>query len=283
MSTPIKILLLLLAWLLYTVFAYRGCKEQFCLTCGDDAATGIVVPPDGEVTPQQRFAIDFKWGAAAPIKNEGADEQIKGILAGLTADNLLEVTGFYFEGESKPRRFDNLGFARAEEIKKMLAAAGVPADRIRVRARAIDETEGVREGFFEGFETRWVEPEKKEVVETVQTLADRIIIRFPTGSTIGKYDDAVNTYFDQLAEHVKQSGETITLTGHTDNVGDPDRNMTLGQARADAVKALLLRKGVKPEQITTATKGQTQPVTTNDTEEGRAENRRVEVRLNKTN
>ncbi len=281
MSTPIKILLLLLAWLLYTVFVYRGCKEQLCLTCGDGATSGVATPPS-DTMEAVRYPIDFRWGDAAAYQNEGAEGQIKGIAAGQTNDNLLEITGYYYEGESRPRGFDNLGFARAEQIKALLIKSGIPADRIRIRARAMEEAEGVRDNFFVGYESRWIEPEKKEVVETVQELADRIIIRFPTGSTQGRYDKAVTDYFDQLAARVKTTGETITLTGHTDNVGDPARNMTLGQGRADAVKAILLKKGVKPEQITTSSKGQTQPVTTNDTDKGRAENRRVEVRLNKT-
>lgn len=278
MSTPIKILLLLLAWLLYTVFVFRGCKEQLCLTCGDGVSTGVVAPPDEEADTRTRYPIDFLWEKAEPFKNEGADDQIKSILADLNDNNILEVTGYYFEGEASPGEFENLGFARADQIKRMLIAAGIPAGRIQVRARAMQESEGVRDNYFVGYESRWLEPEQK-VVETVQELDDRIIIRFPVGSTQMTYDKNVDDYLDQLAERVKKTGETITLTGHTDNTGTVDGNQKLGQERAQAIKRILTGKGVIAGQVQTDSKGQTQPVTTNDTEEGRRENRRVEVRL----
>lgn len=280
MSTPIKILLLLLAWLLYSVLVFKSCKKELCLSCGDSATTGITAPPGGEADSTGRYPIDFQWGNAQPFVNDGGDAQIKALAGSLKDGQTLEVTGFYYEGETKPPGFENFGFARAEEIKKMLVAAGISADRISVRARAVDETDGVRTGYFPGYESRVLEP-KQEVVETVQELDDRIIIRFPTGSTQMTYDKKVNDYLDQLATRVKQTGETISLTGHTDNVGTDDVNQKLGQERADAIKKILTGKGVKADQVQTASKGKSQPVTTNDTDAGRSENRRVEVRLNK--
>ena len=140
MSTPIKILLLLLAWLLYTVFAYRGCKEELCLHCGDGTA-GVVAPPAGPEESITRYPIDFQWDNAEAFKNDGADAELKALAAGLqNNNNVLEVTGYYYEGEKAPPGFDNMGFARAARLKDMLAAAGVPADRIQTRARALQAT-----------------------------------------------------------------------------------------------------------------------------------------------
>ncbi|HMR42403.1 MAG TPA: OmpA family protein, partial [Saprospiraceae bacterium] len=68
-------------------------------------------------------------------------------------------------------------------------------------------------------------------------------------------------------------------TGHTDNVGEADENMKLGARRAGAIKDILVKSGVNANQITTDSKGESQPVASNDTEEGRHDNRRVEVRL----
>ena len=86
-------------------------------------------------------------------------------------------------------------------------------------------------------------------------------------------------YLDRLAERIKQTGETVTLTGHTDNVGEPEPNFKLGADRSEKIKANLVKLGVNPDQVQTSSKGETQPRATNDTEEGRYENRRVEVRL----
>jgi OOP family OmpA-OmpF porin len=70
----------------------------------------------------------------------------------------------------------------------------------------------------------------------------------------------------------------VEIQGHTDNVGAAASNMTLSQARADAVKAALTSDyGVTADQITTKGYGDTKPVTKNTTAEGRANNRRVEI------
>jgi OmpA-OmpF porin, OOP family len=58
----------------------------------------------------------------------------------------------------------------------------------------------------------------------------------------------------------------------------PDEaNLKLSQARADAVKAYLISQGVKPEKIGSVGRGEAKPVASNDTPEGRANNRRVEI------
>lgn len=69
---------------------------------------------------------------------------------------------------------------------------------------------------------------------------------------------------------------TIHITGHTDAVGTDEANQILSEGRANAVKADLVTRGVADERITTEGKGEKEPVADNDTEEGRALNRRVE-------
>ena len=71
----------------------------------------------------------------------------------------------------------------------------------------------------------------------------------------------------------------VTVTGHTDNVGSADVNMRLGQQRADAVRQRMIALGIPADRITTASRGEEQPVAPNDTAEGRAQNRRVVIRV----
>ena len=70
----------------------------------------------------------------------------------------------------------------------------------------------------------------------------------------------------------------VVIEGHTDNVGNRDANVRLSKARADAVRAYFISKGVAASRLATVGIGPDQPVAPNDTPEGRAKNRRVQLR-----
>jgi outer membrane protein OmpA-like peptidoglycan-associated protein len=75
--------------------------------------------------------------------------------------------------------------------------------------------------------------------------------------------------------------QTITVEGHTDSRGADDMNQKLSEDRANAVRAYLVERGVKPERIKAVGRGESTPITSNDTPEGRANNRRVEIVIGK--
>ena len=85
---------------------------------------------------------------------------------------------------------------------------------------------------------------------------------------------------DNLVESIKAGQlEMVTAVGHTDSVGSDAYNNRLSQARAEAVKAYLVNKGIDASRIQTAGKGKTQPVADNATPAGRAKNRRVDIEV----
>ena len=71
--------------------------------------------------------------------------------------------------------------------------------------------------------------------------------------------------------------QTISVTGHTDNIGPEPYNVKLSEKRAASVQEFLVGKGVKPERIKTEAKGPREPIATNKTRDGRAQNRRTEI------
>ena len=71
----------------------------------------------------------------------------------------------------------------------------------------------------------------------------------------------------------------IEISGHTDNVGSEDDNLVLSHQRAESVKLALINKGIEPSRIVAIGKGESKPISENDTEEGRARNRRTEFRI----
>ena len=89
--------------------------------------------------------------------------------------------------------------------------------------------------------------------------------------------------FIELNRVVKLMNENPTmkleLSGHTDNVGSDDANLTLSQNRAGSVVAYLNSKGISSDRLVAMGYGESSPVATNDTEEGRELNRRVEFKI----
>ena len=73
--------------------------------------------------------------------------------------------------------------------------------------------------------------------------------------------------------------EVVIAVGHTDSVGGDAYNQKLSVARAEAVKAYLVSKGIEKNRVYTEGKGKSQPVADNKTNEGRAKNRRVEIEV----
>ena len=90
-------------------------------------------------------------------------------------------------------------------------------------------------------------------------------------------------YYDLLKnikEFVEQNNYEITIVGHTDSIGSNQYNFGLSRRRAEAVKAKLLEFGLAEDRIVgIEAMGEEQPIATNATKEGRAQNRRVEFKL----
>ncbi|WP_176085177.1 OmpA family protein [Martelella sp. HB161492] len=78
---------------------------------------------------------------------------------------------------------------------------------------------------------------------------------------------------------VKYNQTAINVNGYTDSTGSDAYNLKLSQERADSVAGYLINKGVDPSRVIPTGYGKADPVASNDTKEGRAQNRRVEIRL----
>jgi outer membrane protein OmpA-like peptidoglycan-associated protein len=83
---------------------------------------------------------------------------------------------------------------------------------------------------------------------------------------------------DQAAETLKEHGNiTVTVEGNTDSIGSEEYNQKLSVRRATAVRDYLAQHGIAASRLTVVGKGESDPVASNDTEDGRAQNRRVEL------
>ncbi len=84
---------------------------------------------------------------------------------------------------------------------------------------------------------------------------------------------------DALAQAAKTCTGVIEVQGHTDSVGQPDRNLRLSNARAESVRQALVERGLSRDRLTSRGFGESNPLADNGTPEGRAQNRRIEFRV----
>ncbi len=101
---------------------------------------------------------------------------------------------------------------------------------------------------------------------------------FATNKTriLNSSEEALNDLYMYLARNPQVR---IKIIGHTDNVGKDAANQKLSEGRANAVRDDLIERGIAADRIEAEGRGETQPIDTNDTEEGRQNNRRVEIEI----
>jgi outer membrane protein OmpA-like peptidoglycan-associated protein len=129
--------------------------------------------------------------------------------------------------------------------------------------------------------------ELEKVAETRRTENGIIVnmkndILFDTGSAQLK-NEAVEQLVKVGDIVAKYGDDRVKIEGHTDAVGGTDYNQKLSEQRADAVKTVLVARGVKPEQISVVGYGETKPIAPNDSTDGKAKNRRVEMHIDVPN
>ena len=113
---------------------------------------------------------------------------------------------------------------------------------------------------------------------------DDLVLNIPSGITFAYDSSAVQPQFqrtlDQVAQTLAEYKETyIDVYGHTDATGSDAYNQALSERRAVAVADYLAGRGVQAARIATRGYGKTQPIASNDTDAGRAANRRVEIKI----
>jgi len=248
-------------WLYSTIFAKNIC-------CPEAAVVPAAVPAEKE-------ALMFDWSNSATKTYDKWPALKKSVLSGDKNDNTLVITGKYFEGETAPTGFADMGMARAAETRKLFP--NIPNTRIELVSEKVPLRDGVKTNEFTNASFNW--KAAPEVEKTVRTIGNTALIYFPFNSTQKEVDPAIDTYLRDLAERLKNGSEKVLITGHTDDRGDADANMKLGDRRAKVVRDILKRYGVAANRITTESKGETQPAEPNGTERGWRMNRRTVVKI----
>jgi outer membrane protein OmpA-like peptidoglycan-associated protein len=217
----------------------------------------------------------FNWNGDKPVSDPKFPDWKKGFLAAKDhgQGDTLVITGHYRANEKDGEK---LALARAAAIRDMLAPE-LPANRVRLAAKMVDD--GLAEGGnpMESASFTWSKMVlKKEESAVIESDKD-VILLFPFNSTVNVRDAKVDAYLKELCEKHKATNATFSVTGHTDNVGTDEENMKMGLDRAKSVAKILMRNGIAGNRIQTSSKGKSEPVADNSTDEGRQQNRRVVI------
>lgn len=122
-------------------------------------------------------------------------------------------------------------------------------------------------------------PAEPEAVQEVITLSDQGNVLFAFDSS--ELTPAAQQQLQALVPKLSDPSVTrIRVVGHTDSKGSDAYNQALSERRASAAAEYLINQGVTPQKITSQGRGESEPVADNETDAGRAQNRRVELHLN---
>lgn len=270
MKIPLWLLaLLFVGWTAWVVNHY------YCQKCG---CCGDVVTEAGKETTGVPL---FKWNSASPESDANFGAWKKTFLKSGGQGDTLVITGHYRAGEKNDSKFENLGLARAAALKGMLVPP-LPDDRVRTAAKLV--TDNLAEGgaALESVSFNWLKMMlKQDAGAIIETDENSVTILFPFNSTVKDKDPKVDAYLQKLGEEHKGDNATFNITGYTDNVGNDADNVALGLARAQSIAQILTRYGIAAGRIKTDSKGKADPVADNSTDDGRHQNRRVVITVNR--
>lgn len=271
-------IVLAILWLLFGIYFVKPCfvidcecdttKSAAAVQPKTDATSGIA-PSTAKVTGP----VLFSWNKEGAVLGDGWDARRQAILDGLGADENLEITGLYRADEVNSTTFDNLGLARANGMADLFKPP-LTDDRIRTKGQLEKAGDSDRTSNFKGVAFRNLKNTK-----AIKEIDDKTIIYFPFNSVNRIKNPEIEAYLNDVAVRVNNSGESIQLTGHTDNVDSKAFNYRLGLQRANMVKQYLVSKGVNASKIIVESKGETMPLVSNKTRAGRSENRRTELQI----
>lgn len=171
-----------------------------------------------------------------------------------------------------------LSLKRAQSVADYLTSTGVDADKLRVVGRGSREPVASNETLEGRVQNRRVD------ILVIAEFRALDTILFPSVALFErKSADLTESGRALLDEKRKEARELLSrasyieIVGHTDDKGDANDNMVLSKLRAASVRDHLAGQGLDGSKIFTSGMGETMPIASNDTEEGRAQNRRVQI------
>ncbi len=248
-------------------------------------APGLNIREKANITfPKSGFEVD----KPLPPQVQGAYKKMGDYMT-KNPDKNLKVTGVYGKDEKNESLLKTLGLARANNVKQELIKSGVDSKQIETADKLRPNLQYPNDKVLGGVTYEVVDAPKDDAANEAAAKLAQIEkdlkasprnLYFETAKTQLIMDQDLRNYFTNLIYYMDKKGDVeVTVTGHTDNVGNEESNMKYGAGRAKFVKDYMVKNGAPNARIKSSSKGESAPIATNDTNEGKAKNRRVEVRL----
>lgn len=292
-----------------------GAILQYFLCCGpqfNDTKTMVytdqvedsgmpfaIEDPTGDFKVRTEHNFDFpvsSYAYLAPIDPtlEESINQLKEYLQ--TKKNItLDIKGYAYPDEKNLSAFPTLGEARANAVKSGLIDRGISGSQMTVSG---DKMQGsfsaqdsliigpiayslIRSGKTDITNKAGENAKENNKTEDLSGFAAELqrqpmVLHFETGSAYVNLTQNERQLISKLNQFIDQNNQaTIEITGHTDNSGSSEENERLGKERAEFLKSYLVRNGFQANRINTISRGQSDPIASNDSDAGRSENRRA--------
>jgi len=303
-------IILLTIWTLFSWY-YYVCKIQNACWGGNNI-NATTIPNSKQVKP-----LYFRW-SSHNIPLDGGFNELHEVITSQKEDSkVLSITGHYYLAESTENPTYDLGLARASEVKKRLLDE-FPENQIQIFSSVLPPETIDTDSLVEAIQFEWVDaPTSETSMEDESTDDDPVIVEeaieesvqeeapninkapiatdkvesdnsdiyntnnfvkyFPYNQT--RLPSEITDFLDLLSERVLSEEKRVIIRGHTDSQGEKEKNFKVGLRRAKKVRDYLMEKGIAKSDIETTSDGEDTPIASNKTEEGRRQNRRIEIIL----
>lgn len=190
----------------------------------------------------------------------------------------LAIYGFYDEVENS--NITNLGMARAETLKEIAVNKGVNVSKLETYGKLKPLVFAKNNNCYNAIKLQFQKRNISYIDSIEKAISNKVLhIEFTNDNTIAN-TEIIDDYIPLLNQYLnKKHGKEITIIGHTDNIGYYQNNLVKGLTQANIIKDYLISNGIITTKISTNSKGESEPIAAKYTEEGKAKNRRIEIKI----
>lgn len=300
----IALTILLGTWLQYSFCCTISSENEIQITESDSSEVSIESKPIKNVSPDYGFHfktesdyfkttnnftfLNSDFNLLLPVSdsiNIGI-EKLKNSLINSTSK--FSLNGYYSSTEENNSIFPDLGIARATAVKNYLISKGIPENKLTVSSSLTSILKQKGDTLLQSISFNWNSINNPNINSNInwstiktEINANPIRLYFETGQSSIVLNDSDKEKLNKIIDYINNvEGSKILITGHTDNTTGPNNtNEYYSLKRAEFAKSYLVTNGILPIKIVTQGKAATMPIADNNTEDGRAKNRRAEISI----